>query len=210
MLNGGAGDDSLTCGGFGTNVVNGGPGNDTLSVDNGHFGSGGSGDVHTLNGGDGNDTLSGGDSGNDTVLNGGAGNDILYGGMNATNLFNGGTGADAMYAVYNGLDIFDYNSVSDSLAGAGKDIIHGFNKDKFGGDNNSDQIDLHDIDANILVSGNQAFTWNGATPGGAGTLWYTGGNLYGNVDADAAPEFQIQLVGAPTLTVGGAGTDILL
>jgi hypothetical protein len=73
-----------------------------------------------------------------------------------------------------------------------------------------DQIDLLTIDANVLVSGDQAFTWKGTTPGGAGTLWYTGGVLYGNVDGDATPEFQIQLVGTPALSVGGTGTDILL
>ncbi len=42
--------------------------------------------------------------------------------------------------------------------------------------------------------------------GGAGTLWYAGGILNGNTDADAATEFQIQLTGAPALVA----SDILL
>ncbi len=71
-----------------------------------------------------------------------------------------------------------------------------------------DQINLRDIDANTLVTGNQAFIWGGSFT--AGHLRYVGGVLQGNTDGDAAAEFEIQLVGAPALTVGGAGTDILL
>lgn len=101
----------------------------------------------------------------------------------------------------------DYNAVSESPAGTGCDSLEGFDG---AGAGLRDRIDLTTIDANVLVAGNQAFVWRGAAPGGAGTLWYTGGGLYGNVDGDAAAEFQIELVGAPALTVGGAGTDILL
>ena len=43
-----------------------------------------------------------------------------------------------------------------------------------------------------------------------GHLRYVGGVLQGNVDGDAAAEFEIQLVGTPALVVGGTGTDILL
>ncbi len=71
-----------------------------------------------------------------------------------------------------------------------------------------DQIDLTDTDTNDLVAGNQAFIWGGSFT--AGHLRYVGGVLQGNTDGDAAAEFEIQLVGAPALTVGGAGTDILL
>ena len=147
-----------------------------------------------LSGMDGNDVLTGG-AGNDT-LNGGNGNDVLTGGS-GRDLLNGGPGNDR----------FDYNAVSESPTSTGRDVITGF---AGAGTALGDQIDLRDIDANTLVSGNQAFTWRGATPGGAGTLWYTGGVLYGNVDGDATPEFQIQLVGSPALSVGGTGTDILL
>jgi Ca2+-binding RTX toxin-like protein len=149
---------------------------------------------NVLSGLDGNDRLTGG-AGNDT-LNGGNGNDVLTGGSGRDQL-NGGAGNDR----------FDYNAVSESPTSTGRDVITGF---AGAGTALGDQIDLRDIDANVLVSGNQAFTWTGATPGGAGTLWYSGGVLYGNVDGDATPEFQIQLVGTPALSVGGSGTDILL
>ncbi len=71
-----------------------------------------------------------------------------------------------------------------------------------------DQINLRHIDTNTLVTGTQAFIWGGSFT--AGHLRYVGGVLQGNTDGDAAAEFEIQLVGAPALTVGGAGTDILL
>ncbi|TKB90751.1 MAG: calcium-binding protein [Nitrospira sp.] len=147
-----------------------------------------------LSGLNGNDRLTGG-AGNDTLL-GGNGNDVLTGGSGRDQL-NGGAGSDR----------FDYNAVSESPTSTGRDVITGF---AGAGTALGDQIDLRDIDANVSVAGNQAFTWKGATPGGAGTLWYTGGVLYGNVDGDATPEFQIQLVGSPALSVGGTGTDILL
>jgi Ca2+-binding RTX toxin-like protein len=149
---------------------------------------------NVLSGLDGNDTLNG-NSGNDT-LNGGNGNDVLRGGSGRDQL-NGGAGNDR----------FDYNAVSESPTSTGRDVLTGF---AGAGTALGDQIDLRDIDANVLAAGNQAFTWKGATPGGAGTLWYTGGVLYGNVDGDAAPEFQIQLVGTPALSIGETGTDILL
>ncbi|MGQ0555822.1 MAG: calcium-binding protein [Nitrospiraceae bacterium] len=112
-----------------------------------------------LSGLDGNDLLAGFE-GNDT-LTGGKGNDVLRGG-NGRDQLNGGAGNDR----------FDYDAVSESQTGTGRDVITGF---AGAGTALGDQIDLFTIDANVLVTGNQAFTWNGATPGGAGTLWYTGG-----------------------------------
>ena len=238
-LIGGVGDDLLN-GGSGADNMNGGDGNDTYVVDHisdvaaetfaeegvdtiqasvphtlnyaiehltltGSVAINGTGNAlnnalignsanNVLSGLNGNDTLTGG-AGNDT-LNGGNGNDVLTGGSGRDQL-NGGAGNDR----------FDYNAVSESPTSTGRDVITGF---AGAGTALGDQIDLRDIDANTLVSGNQAFTWRGATPGGAGTLWYTGGVLYGNIDGDATPEFQIQLVGSPALYVGGTGTDILL
>lgn len=149
----------------------------------------------------------------DYALNGGSGNDVL-----SSHLFigggscrlNGGAGADTLKYFPGEVDeaskvIFDYSLASDSPAGTGRDIIVGF---RGGATALGNQIDLKDIDANTLVSGNQAFTWGGSFT--AGHLRYVGGVLQGNTDGDAAAEFEIQLVGAPTLTVGGAGTDILL
>jgi hypothetical protein len=167
------------------NVINGNNANNVLS---------GLGGNDTLNGGAGNDTLKG-DTGNDR-LNGGTGNDQLNGGIGKDEL-NGGAGHDT----------FDYNSVIESPAGDGKDKIVGF---VGAGAGIGDQIDLTGIDANGLVGGNQAFIWAG--PFTAGHLRYVGGVLQGNTDADAAAEFEFQLVGAPALFVnpGAAGTDILL
>jgi Ca2+-binding RTX toxin-like protein len=116
----------------------------------------------------------------------------------------GGLGADSLNGGL-GNDTFDYNSVSESPAGLGKDAIIGF---AGAGAALGDRIDLTTIDANSLVAGNQAFIWGGSFT--AGHLRYVRGVLQGNTDADAAAEFEIQLVGSPALVVGGAGTDILL
>lgn len=164
----------------------------------------------TLDGGDGNDNLWVADSG--ARLNGGAGNDQLFVtqqffGYDST--LYGGTGADRLtddtFDHYEGTTSFYYAAVSDSPAGAGRDTIVGFHGE---GTAFADRIDLRTIDANVLVAGNQAFIWGG--PFIAGHLRYIGGVLQGNVDGDAAAEFEIQLVGTPALIVGGAGTDILL
>lgn len=153
---------------------------------------------------DGNDSLTGGaladfidgGNGNDT-LDGKAGNDTLLGGL----------GADSLYGGL-GNDIFDYNIVSESPVGVGRDVIRDF---AGAGAATGDKIDLTTIDANSLLAGNQAFSWiGGAAFTASGQLRYSGGVLQGSTDADAAAEFEIQLVGTPALTVGGAGTDILL
>ena len=180
-------------------TLNGGQGNDTMGVAKSNN--------STLNGEAGNDKLFARDC--DAILNGGAGNDFLgslsvLGGNTIT--MNGGSGADTLSDVFDDdITICVYHSVNDSPAGTGKDTIKGFTGH---GSQSWDQIDLRDIDANTLVSGNQAFIFGG--PHTAGHLWYSGGILNGNVDGDAAAEFQIHLVGTPTLSVGGAGSDILL
>ncbi|MFZ3012444.1 MAG: calcium-binding protein, partial [Nitrospira sp.] len=205
-LNGGAGDDELGGQYAHFSTFNGDEGNDSLSVLDT--------DTTTLNGGAGNDTLVGWE-GNDLILNGGAGNDVLQfnsigGGYDAT--LTGGAGADRLskFSHYDGSDrvLFDYNVVSDSPAGTGKDTIEGF----IGvGSALGDRIDLTTIDANELVSGNQAFSWiGGAAFTAAGQLRYAGGVLQGSTDADTVAEFEIQLLGTPALSVGGVGTDILL
>lgn len=194
-LNGGNGNDLLETSHAVGSILNGEAGNDTLVWGNG-FG--------TLNGGAGNDHLTDFDGG--SVLNGGDGNDLLEAVENffGDAILNGGAGADTLDAFGGpGSDFtFDYNAVTDSPAGTGRDRIIGFNAES------NDQIDLTTIDANTLVAGNQAFIFGGAFT--AGHLRYVGGVLQGNTDGDAAAEFEIQLVGAPALTVGGAGTDILL
>ncbi|MGE0643952.1 MAG: calcium-binding protein [Nitrospira sp.] len=210
QLIGGNGNDHLFDGN-GNDTLNGGAGTDTVNYANATAGVrvnlALTGAQNT--GGAGSDTLSQveilfGTYFNDT-LTGNAANNSLYG-NNGDDTLTGGRGADFLNGGL-GNDRFDYNAVSDSPAGAGRDVITEF---AGAGTALGDQIDLRDIDANTLVTGNQAFQWRGATPGGAGTLWYSGGVLYGNVDADAVAEFEIQLVGIRGLSVGGTGTDILL
>jgi len=200
-FSGGNGNDYIEVNHYGLDTLNGDAGNDTLLGGNG-FG--------TLNGGTGNDRLIAYDG---AVLNGGDGDDLMQavGGVDRS-ILNGGAGADSLQGSggASGGDTYDYNVVSDSPAGAGRDTIitfAGFGVD-FG-----DQIDLRDLDANSLLSSNQAFTYIGSAAfTAAGQLRYnpTTGVLQGSTDGDTAAEIEIQLVGAPTLVVGGTGTDILL
>jgi Ca2+-binding RTX toxin-like protein len=169
------------------NVLTGRAGNDTLN---------GLGGNDTLFGGGGNDTLNGG-AGNNT-LDGGAGNDTIIGGS-GNDRITGGSGADSLTSSV-GSNVFVYNSVSDSPSGGGRDIIQ-----DFGG--SFDDIDLRGVDANSTEGGNQAFTYIGSNPfsgfffANPGQLRYSGGVLQGNTDFDFAPEFEIQLAGAPSLSV---------
>ncbi|MGC4095937.1 MAG: calcium-binding protein [Nitrospira sp.] len=208
FVNGGAGNDVVTADHAANLTLNGDSGNDIM---------GGNASTATLNGGDGDDQLGAYDG--TYTLNGGNGNDRLR--VEADDFLsdctlNGGAGADILehpgsFLAEDVILTFDYNSVSESPAGVGRDIIMGFiGHDSFGGQG-GDRIDLTTIDANTLASGNQAFTYIGSAAfTAAGQLRYAGGLLQGSTDADAAAEFEIQLVGSPALTVGGAGTDILL
>lgn len=199
VLNGGGGNDTASYSTTPTGVTVSlllagaqstvGAGTDTLSNFENILGSKFS---DSLTGSAGNNVFSG-LAGNDT-LKGGAGDDLLVGGAGRDAL-NGGVGNDT----------FDYNVVTESPVGAGRDVISGF---AGAGAVLGDRIDLTTIDANSVVAGNQAFIFGGSFT--AGHLRYVGGVLQGNTDGDVAAEFEIQLVGSPALVVGGAGTDILL
>lgn len=200
----GLGGNDFLDGRAGNDLLEGGGGNDTLQGGDGN---------DTLNGGIGNDHLDGW-NGTDT-LNGGAGNDTLLG-FFGNDTLNGGDGKDTLWGE-SGNDGFDFNSVSDSPAGAGRDIIKDFSG---AGILFGDVIDLRDIDANSFAAGNQAFTYIGSSSFGGflfatpGQLRYSGGVLQGNTDFDFAPEFEIELTGAPSLFVNSSilafGSDILL
>ena len=197
---------------YGTNfsggTFNGGAGNDRIGGDDGLFtlnGEAGDDELFsghgagsTLNGGDGNDRL--GAAHGRFTLNGGSGNDVLSGSdsepINEYTM-TGGAGADT----------FRYSSSSLSLNADDSVDITDFNG---AGSGSGDKIDLTNTDANFFLPGNQAFIFGG--PFTAGHLRYVGGFLQGNVNGDAAPEFEIQLIGAPALFVqaGHPGTDILL
>jgi Ca2+-binding RTX toxin-like protein len=195
---------------YGTNfsggTFNGGAGNDRIGGDDGLF---------TLNGEAGDDELFSG-HGSGSTLNGGDGNDRLEAGQGFITL-NGGAGNDRLFVD----NAVEYGK-STMTGGAGADTF-GYSRNNFGlvsvditdfngaGSGIGDQIDLTDIDAiEDLLEGedNQAFIFGG--PFTAGHLRYVGGVLQGNTDGDTAAEFEIQLLGAPALVVGGVGTDILL
>ncbi|WP_424927492.1 calcium-binding protein [Amaricoccus tamworthensis] len=177
------GDNRLYGSSVDNRLVSGG-GNDTI------YGYGGD---DELLGGRGDDTLVGGNG--DDRLVGSHGNDWLRGGQGA-DVLEGGIGSDR----------FDFNMGTESQ-GWDHDRIVGFDG---AGSAYGDTIDLFGIDANIGVSGNQAFEFLGAVSDsqglshGAGHLWTvnTGGNTYvrGNVDGDRFLELTI-------LIEDGAGTS---
>lgn len=230
LLNGGAGGDFLDGeggndeivggadadtmhGGDGNDVMRGNGGNDVMTGENDDdlmFGSAGD---DTLFGGTGNDTLEGnqqsddlfGQSGNDILrggdgfdfLDGGADNDTLNGG-NGKDILVGGLGIDSLRGGANN-DTFEFNSTGESTFLA-TDVILDMEGIGIAG---GDLIDLSTIDANTLVSGNQAFTFLGQQTTafglsfGAGALWLenSGGQtrVLGNTDDDAVIEFAINI-----------------
>ncbi len=177
---------------------------DTLTaVENLVAGSGndritGSNVANRLSGGAGDDILTG-LAGNDT-LNGGAGNDTLVGGADADHL----TGGD-------GADVFDYNAIAESGVGAAaRDLIADFMA-------GADKIDFSTIDANSIVGGNNAFSFE-ATAGAAFTkagqlvFHYEGAGdtaitvIEGNIDANLWADFHVALAGHQSL----AASDFIL
>ncbi|MBC9252479.1 hypothetical protein A9179_19620 [Pseudomonas alcaligenes] len=198
--------------GSGNNVLDGGAGNDLLVYLNASSGitlnlglttaqaTGGSGSDTILNfervsGSNYNDKFIGngaantlyGNAGNDQ-LDGGVGNDVLVGGSGTDTLI-GGVGADR----------FDFDALSDFALGALRDVIKDFKLAE------GDLIDLSTLDANSATTGiNEAFSFIGSAAFSAsnatGQLRFSDGILYGSVNADATPEFEIQLLGVSSLT----------
>ena len=144
-----------------------------------------------LTGNKGNNVIVGGNGGD--ALFGGAGNDVLSGGASSDRLV-GQQGADRLTG---GLskDLFTFNSIAESTATA-RDTILDFKQAEL------DRIELSLIDANTLVSGNQAFKFMGeraAFTGTAGELRYadSGGTtiVYADVNGDRAADFVLVLNG---------------
>jgi Ca2+-binding RTX toxin-like protein len=180
---------------------NTGYGLDTLSgIENLTAGAGndrlvGSTGVNELHGGAGKDAVSGiggtdtlyGEAGDDNIA-GGAGNDLLVGGAGTDELLGG---ADA--------DTFAFYATAETLVGAGRDTIDDFQQ-------GLDHVDLAAIDANVLSSADQPFTFIGASAftHAAAQLRQVGdgaGNtvIEGDVQGDGVADFQILLKGAYTL-----------
>ena len=100
---------------------------------------GGSG-VDNVVGGEGADTLRG--FGGNDVLSGGGDSDILIGGL----------GADTLTSGFGNNNLFQYFSITEStVAAAGRDTITDYSSA-------ADSIDMHFIDANAVLAGNNAFT----------------------------------------------------
>jgi len=137
----------------------------------------------------------------DSDVQGGTGADRLYGGAE-NNLFHGdgdndrlygAKGADKLYGE-TGADTFIFLATGDStVSSSGRDTIYDF----LHGD--GDKIDVHSIDANTTLSGNQTFKYiaNAAFTDHAGELQeYTSGSghfIRGDVNGDGTADFAIQI-----------------
>jgi len=159
-------------------------GNVALNAGNDIFDGRGGTVIGTIDGGDGNDTLTGGIS-DDTLL-GGAGNDFLRGTLGEDTL-RGGIGKDRLAGGADA-DTFVFGTIGEAGKGATGDIILDFQR-------GSDVIDLHLIDANTGVTGNQAFTFVTGAFTAAGQIHFIAGThiLEGNVNGNLAADFQITL-----------------
>ncbi len=101
-----------------------------------------------------------------------------------------------------GNDTFRFTSLTDSgTTASSRDLITDFGTVT----GNDDIIDVATLDANELVSGNQAFSWIGTAafsaaarsalpPRAANTI------VQGSTDGDTAAEFTIEIAGLPALT----------
>jgi Ca2+-binding RTX toxin-like protein len=207
--------DNTLYAGSGNNVLDGGAGRDTASYADARSAvtlslalatvqaTGGSGrdtlrNFENLSGSRFNDQLSGNDAGN--LIDGGAGADTLAGGLGNDTLV-GGDGQDRLTGGA-GNDVFRFKALADSAAGAAtRDTIADFSA--------GDLVDLRSLDANELLSGDQAFVWIGAAAFSANTpgqLRLAGNVLQASTDADTAAELEIVLSGRSSM----AATDFLL
>ena len=154
--------------------------------------------------GDGNDYFAGfqGVSGE---INGEAGKDRLIGSIHA-DLLNGGFGKDTLTGGLEA-DHFEFDTSADTTVGAQHDVITDFRRAQH------DLIDLSGIDTNGSLPGDPHFGFRG-TQGFthaaqiryvlldlAGTA-HDKTMIFGNIDADKAPEFQIELRGLIHLHAG--------
>ncbi|MDZ4373136.1 MAG: right-handed parallel beta-helix repeat-containing protein [Phenylobacterium sp.] len=186
--------DNTISGSDGNDVISGLGGNDVIKAVNGddrvHGGTGndtvyGGAGADTINGGDGDDRIRG-DEGDDSLA-GGAGDDLLIGGAGA-DLFSGGAGADVF-------------QLGDGDVGKGETIFD-FNRAE------GDKISLQPIDANTLISGNQAFKFVGqaAFSKTAGELRYdlTDGDAYvmGDANGDGIADFTLLVKGVGAMQSG--------
>jgi Ca2+-binding RTX toxin-like protein len=194
ILDGRAGEDYIQ-GQSGNDTISGGSGGDLLQGGVGHDVIMGGADHDQLLGETGNDRLLG-QQGNDTLV-GGSGNDELFGGVGA-DVFKGGTGRDDMKAgndVHR--DIFIFSTITESgRTNATRDIISNF-------DSGEDVIKLKNIDANINVTGNQAFSFSEGPAAYSVWLKEKSGDkvqVLADNNGDGISDFELIVVGSASLT----------
>jgi Ca2+-binding RTX toxin-like protein len=186
----GMGGGDLLQGSSGNDMMWGGTGNDDIRGDNGDDRLLGESGDDSLLGGNGNDHLDGG-TGADK-LDGGAGNDTVGGG-GGNDTMAGGAGADT----------FSFRAAD--IVGGTIDRILDFTR-------SMDIIDLKAIDANILSTIDDAFTFIGTSAFHrvAGELKYSASNgnatVSGDLNGDGIADFSIVLHGVSTI----AASDFLL
>jgi Ca2+-binding RTX toxin-like protein len=157
----------------------GGAGTDTLS------------NFEGLEGSQTGDTLTGDDFANSLLGRGGA--DTVIGGGGSDSLL-GGPGKDTLTGGL-GADTFDFNLKSESPKGKNHDIITDFSGVGLEGDH----INVHDIDANTQVGGNQNFHFIGAQKfhHHAGELHFVAHGTFvtveGDTNGDGKADFQIEV-----------------
>lgn len=240
-LYGGDGNDAL-CGGAGSNILDGGEGGDaveysdystavTINLDAGtgthgvfadkyvsiEHATGGTGSdkiygsavANMLQGGEGHDHLYGYDGGD--KLYGEAGSDSLYGGSGNDRL-EGGAGRDYLLGelgadtLVGGADADTFIFRAGDSTTAARDTISDFQT-------GIDKIDLRQIDANLSVRSDQAFSWieSSAFTKVAGQLRYDAGpngiTLSGDTNGDGVADFAVLLAG---LAKAPAVGDIIL
>lgn len=162
-----------------------------LSGNNGANTLVGRGGDDTLVGYNGDDRLAGG-AGNDVLISG-AGNDRIDPGS-GRDAMTGGTGADTF--------VFSNETVSDALTMAAADRISDFSHAE------RDRIDLRAVDANLLMAGDQAFTFIGtsAFTRRAGELRIestsTATFIAGDLNGDGVADGYIRLAGGLALVAG--------
>ena len=134
-----------------------------------------------------NDILTGTNANN--KFNGLAGNDTIKG-MGGNDFIIGGLGADKLTGGA-GKDTFDFNSSLEiGKKGATRDSILDFT-------HGQDKIDLSGIDAKIITSANDKFTFIGSSAfhNKAGELQYVKGVLSGDTDGNGKADFEMLIVG---------------
>ncbi len=128
-------------------------------------------------------------TGNGETLNGLRGDDYLTGAGGADRLI-GGQGADLL-AGGDGADTFIYFSALESVP-SNNDTLLDFSRLE------GDRIDLSAVDANTNMDGHQDFTWldnDTEFSGQGGELRASGNFLQAEVNGDAAPDMEIEVLG---------------